>query len=270
MKIRAYVEEMFQSMLDAARFQSHPPEFLITHPLTESRITDAKLRAQQYPHKQVEPNETFELVRVRAQFHLMTDFNKALQIFQSNLKADPLNATAYRYGTVLAYNELGNYQQANNTVDELLAKDPDNIFFVSAKAEIEANQKNFNSAIARMQTALKKYPNSDPLNIVLSQIMIKAGKYKDAESLLAEHSKRRPKDDYVWYLLAEAHGLAGDILGVHTARSEYFLLNGLYDKAESHLRLAMRMVKDDEYTRARLEMKLKEVQRLRREEMQQN
>ena len=37
---------------------------------------------------------------------------------------------------------------------------------------------------------------------------------------------------HYWYQLAEVEGLAGNIRDVHTARAEYFILIGSYEKAE--------------------------------------
>lgn len=73
------------------------------------------------------------------------------------------------------------------------------------------------------------------------------------------HIKRRPKDDYVWYLLAEAHGLAGNIYGVHTARAEYFILNGVFDKAKQQLENALTYVPQNYLKRAIIEERLRQV-----------
>ena len=84
-----------------------------------------------------------------------------------------------------------------------------------------------------------------------------------AQALLSKHVERRPKDDYVWYLLAEVHGLAGNIYQVHIARAEYFLLNGLYDKAIIQLKNAQKLVENDKYELSRLDIRLKEARKLR-------
>jgi|GEM_PF-7026760 len=93
-----------------------------------------------------------------------------------------------------------------------------------------------------------------------------SGDYKLCEEVLNEHVLRRPKDDYVWYLLAEAEGLAGNIFAVHMARAEYFKLNALFDKAEIQLSNALKLVaSDDQHTRAKIQQELKEVRQLRKE-----
>jgi predicted Zn-dependent protease len=80
-----------------------------------------------------------------------------------------------------------------------------------------------------------------------------------AEQVLAEQSKQRPDDPYLWYLLAEVQGLAGNIVGLHQSRAEYFILNGVLDEAEKQLRYALRGVKSDYTTSARINERLKDV-----------
>jgi beta-barrel assembly-enhancing protease len=90
--------------------------------------------------------------------------------------------------------------------------------------------------------------------------LMKAGLYKEAAALLEPYSRKRSQDDYIWYLLAEVNGLAGDILGVHEARAEYFILNGVYDKAAIQLRHALKYTQNSQYKTALIEEKLKYVE----------
>ncbi len=257
--------QMFESMLHASRFQARPPEFLITHPLTESRVSDSKLRAQQYPRKQEPISLEYQLVRVRAQLAHEKNPSAAAKRFQQELDGHTLREDIARYGLALAQLKARQFDDADRNAALLLERAPDNLYYLVLKSEIEAEQRQFDPAIARLETRLEDYPRNHPLNVKLAEIHMKAGNYARCEALLEAESQRRPKDEYVWYLLAEAHGLAGNIFEVHTARSEYFMLNGIYPKAENHLRLALSMLEDDDRRRPQLEQKLKDIQRLKRE-----
>ncbi|HRH78822.1 MAG TPA: M48 family peptidase, partial [Cellvibrionaceae bacterium] len=65
----------------------------------------------------------------------------------------------------------------------------------------------------------------------------------------------------------EVHGLAGHILDVHKARAEYFILHGIYDKAEIQLRNALKLVGNDFQGRARLEQRLIDVKNMQKEKL---
>jgi predicted Zn-dependent protease len=84
-----------------------------------------------------------------------------------------------------------------------------------------------------------------------------------AEAVLQEQSRRRPDDPYLWYLLAEVQGLAGNILGLHQSRAEYFIRNGVLDQAEKQLRYALKLVKNDYTTGAKINQRLRDVMEMR-------
>ena len=60
---------MFKRMQRAFRFDNRPPEFLLSHPITESRITDARNQAAAYPHRKISDSRDFQLMRARAQIY---------------------------------------------------------------------------------------------------------------------------------------------------------------------------------------------------------
>ena len=91
-----------------------------------------------------------------------------------------------------------------------------------------------------------------------------AGHYAQSEAMLEGYTRRRPKDDYVWYLLAEVHGLAGNILGVHRARAEYFILNGVYDKAQKQINNGLKLAKGNFQMTALLQQRLKDVRQMQK------
>ena len=257
--------EMFEEMLYASRFSRRPPEFLLTHPLTESRVSDSKQRAQQYPRKP--PVSSLEYQLLKARIRLLHESNTVftLKYFTEQLAREPETDIINRYGLAITQLKMHNAAEAKKTLSPLLERYKSNLFFIIAMAEIETELGDTKHAIARLQTSLDQYKDNHPVNIKMAEILMRDGQYDKAEILLDAHSKRRPKDDYVWYLLAEIHGLAGNILQVHLARTEYFMLNGLFDKAENQIRNGLTLAKGDARSTRKLEQRLKEVRRMRRE-----
>lgn len=51
-------------MVDMSRYSSKPPEMLLTHPLPDSRLADARSRAGQMPRKN--PPQSFDFLLARA------------------------------------------------------------------------------------------------------------------------------------------------------------------------------------------------------------
>ncbi|WP_444940006.1 M48 family metalloprotease [Microbulbifer sp. ZKSA004] len=251
--------EMFEQMLKATRYYQRPPEFLLTHPVTEKRIADAKLRAQRMD--KVAPSEDLDYHLMRARVRLATEPTpqQAVKRFSAELIGINDNEDAARYGLALAQVAAGKPDSALDTLQPLLEKTPSKAAYVLARADIDLVREDYSSATKRLQWALDRNPGDHALIMGLANAHFKAGNYLAAERLLAKYSRTRKKDPAVWYLLAETHGLAGDIVGVHEARAEYYILNGIFDKAIQHLRHGIRMSKDDYQVNAILEQRLKDV-----------
>lgn len=256
------VPKMFERMLHATRFSRRPPEFLLTHPITEKRISDSRNRAQKHPKKQFLISTDFHLMRARIRLDNEESPQKAIQRFSGEIKGDTLSMDASYYGLALAQSRAGMTDNARKSLQRLLNKEPDKIAYLVAQAEIESTAKNYNKALSVLKKRLAESPNNHPLNVTYAETLMNAGQYQESEKILAYYSRQRPNDPYVWYLLAEVHGLAGDILGVHKARSEYFILNGIYDKAARQINYALKMVKGNYMQTALLEERLRQVQRM--------
>lgn len=257
--------EMFEQMLKSYRFRRQFPEFLLTHPLTESRVSDAKLRAQPYPKLPNKFQLEYQLLKTRVTILHENNTQYLVNTYANFLKDKKGNEQINRYALALSYLKLNEADKAEEVLLPLYKSDSNNLYYLSALTQIYAEQKRFKEAMTLIKKPLKKIPDNHPLNITLAEIYLQGGFYKEAETLLSKHSKRRPKDDYVWYLLAEVHGLTGDILNVHIARAEYFLLNGLYSKAEIQVRNGLELARKDERIRLNLEKKLKLIRKQQRE-----
>jgi len=257
------IPEMFERMLRATRYTRRPPEFLLTHPVTESRIADSRNRAIKYPMRQYPDSLDYHLMRARALMVHETTPQQAVARFDNELEGDTLNSDASRYGLVLALTASNQLERAQQTLHPLLQHSPEKVAYVIAQADINAAAENYATALAQLKQQLDKQPENHALNLRYAELLMKSGNYPLSEEVLEAHAKRRPKNDYVWYLLAEVHGLAGNILSVHTARAEYFILNGVYDKAQTQLNNALKLAKGSYHKTALLEERLKDIRSMR-------
>lgn len=255
---------MFEQMLKTTRYRSKVPEFLLTHPVTESRIADSSSRAQKFPQKHVEYDKNYQLMRARVMMRFESSPAQAAKRFANEVDVyqtmSPLTA---HYGLVLARTQTGDVTGARDALNRLKTMTDNPVVLAVADADIAAKEQNWDSAITSLRGALTQQPNNHPLNVRLAEILMEAGRYPQCEALLLEHVKRRPDNAYVWYLLAEVHGLAGHILDVHKARAEYFILKGIYGKAEIQLRNALRLIDEKDFqARAKIEQRLMDVRQL--------
>ncbi|MGH1374279.1 MAG: M48 family metalloprotease [Cellvibrionaceae bacterium] len=257
------VPEMFERMLKATRYSRRPPEFLLTHPVTENRIADSLNRAGKFPRQQHPESLDYHLMRARILLKHENTPQDGVKRFASELERDSASPEASRYGLVLALTESGQIHRARDAIKPLSEKSPQKPAYVIAAADIEAND-NIDKALRLLESELENHPTHHAYNVRYAELLMKAGNYALSEEVLGRHVRRKAKDDYVWYLLAEVHGLAGNILGVHEARAEYFILNGIYDKAQIQLKNALKLSRGSYHKTALLEEKLRQVAAMQR------
>jgi predicted Zn-dependent protease len=256
--------DMFQNMLAANRFAGrNPPEFLLTHPLTENRVSDARNRARDYPREVYVDNLDFQLMRVRAEVQLATNNSEALKKFKARLKGQSRNAEADHYGLALAYLQAGQLKEARAQLDQLLQKDSRRLAYIVTDTDIDVAVGAPERAAEKLRKQLIVNPGNYPLSMAYADALLKNSQPQIAEGVLEEQAKARPTDPYVWFLLAETHGLAGNILGVHQARAEYFVLNGVLDKATQQLNYALVLAKKDPITTTKIEERMRQIKTLK-------
>jgi predicted Zn-dependent protease len=231
---------MFEIMqADSRRYGSAPPEFLLTHPLTESRIADAKNRAATYPKRIYQDNPEYQLMRARVQVSFFDKPGEAVAHFREQRKRGGKQAVPAQYALVLALSRNGDYAEARELLKPMREFRPDSITYLVTEADIDIAQGRYDAAIKKLEDKLALNPGNHPVTMSLGRAYDEGGYYQKADELLSRHAREHSSDAQLWYLLAEVQGKAGNILGLHQSRAEYFYLNGSPQQAIAQLRLAL-------------------------------
>lgn len=256
---------LFERLMAINRFGRRPPEFLLSHPLTESRIAGSRGRAMRYPRQQYAPSLEYQIVRARVVGHyavnkadLVLEYQRALEGSTSEFTRD-----ANRYGLAIAYYENEQFAEASATLAPLLDKDPNRISYVVTQAEILTEQNEPGQAINFLQRHLAINPGNHSLTMAYVDALIESRAYTQAAEVMERQSLQRPNDFQLWYTLAETQGQAGNISKVHQARAEYFRLIADYPKARQQLQLALKIESDSGNSpaeEARLRQKIQEIE----------
>lgn len=251
---------MFESLLKATRYTgSRPPEFLLTHPITEKRIADARSRSMSQPMRHYPDNPVYYLMRSRAILAMENNPQAAINRFSRELEGTRISADAAHYGLALAYIENGDIAAARDELRDLIAGSPEQLVYRHADIEADIAAREYDAALTKLQRLLATYPGNYPLLVLQSEALWQAQHYEEAADVLKELARHRPEDPMIWYRLAEVRGLAGDISGVHLARAEYFILIGVFDKAREQLGLALKLVEQDFKQSAIIQQRLRDV-----------
>lgn len=232
--------EMFEIMMRQNRMQGNRvPEYLSTHPLTQSRVADTRSRAEQYPEGEFADSTEYHLVRARLQVRYARSSQLAVETFSSYLEQSaPQYENAMRYGLAVALINNNQPQKAETGLRQLLEDSPGRITYQVTLAEALMAQENFGAARQLMQSALERNPGNYPITDRLATIEIAAGNAERAVDYLERLTRELPNREYLWLQLAEAQGMARNIVGVHRARAEYNILIGDLESAVRQLRQA--------------------------------
>lgn len=261
---------MYEQLLAANRFGRRPPEFLLTHPLTESRIAESRARAMRFPPREYSPNLEYQIMRARVVGHYSEDKQALIADIQQRLQESTSDFTrdANRYALAVAYYENEQFAEATSTLSPLLEKYPNQISLVVTQAEIYTEENEPARAMDFLRRHLEINPGNHPLTMAYVDALMEARSYTEAAQMMEEHSRRRSNDHHLWYQMAETWGQAGNISKVHQSRAEYFILVGDFRNAREQLQFALRIESENgsgPAEEARLRQKIREVEEQQRE-----
>jgi predicted Zn-dependent protease len=238
--------DMLNNMLALSRYKGNrPPEFLLTHPVTERRVADTRARTISAKTRHYPESSDYFIMQARAAVIMQNDAKYSVSYFKQKLDANTLQKKAAKYGLALAYSKLGDYKKASQTLSSLLSQDPLNKLLVYTDIENDVLAKNFQAALNKLDYQLKLNRKNYPLQSLLAETLWHNKQYKESARVLSQLSNQRRDDPAIWYKLAEVRGLAGDISGVHKARAEYFILIGAFERAKQQLNLAAKLLAYD-------------------------
>ncbi|WP_312373824.1 M48 family metalloprotease [Stutzerimonas nitrititolerans] len=231
--------DMFGRLMRQYRYDQKPPEFLLTHPVSESRIADTRNRAEQYPDGGVQDSLRYQLMRARIQLKFESTPGLSAKRFRAMLSDDP-GLDAARYGLALAQIASGQLEDAASNLQPLLEKMPDDATYNLAQIELDITANRLQAAQQRVERLLQLYPGSYPVRQANIDLLTKQNRLDQAERELDKLVEVRRNDPDVWYQVSEIRGLTGNIIGLHQARAEFFALVGDYDQAIEQLDFAKR------------------------------
>ena len=249
----------FEKLQNSSRYYRQPPEFLSTHPVTSSRIADARARADRYPYKQYTDSINFHLVKAKLRVMTEPDAAKSLAFFDGALESgEHANLAATHYGRALALARLNRPDEARDVLQKLVTADSERLSFRTTLAEMELAAGNFGTAFDIYADADHLFPDNELLvrSYAASLIQVKRG--ADALRLLDDYRRYHRMDAATFRLAAEAHALVGSRIASLLALAEHFYLSGQLDSAIHQLRLATKLPDDDYYLSSRAVARLEE------------
>ena len=237
--------EMFENMNDIRRLSGDlPPEFLLTHPLSSSRISDAFNAAEGISDEGKKSDSLeFGLMKTRLEVYYEKIPANALRSFQAKVNDNPSDANIY--GLALAHEKNSNFDKSLSLLNNLIEKYPKNLVINTTKVDVLLSNDEFNRALTLVDRFLEISPKNYPLSISKSKVLLAMKKYFESEEIIRDQLLRRNDDPELWLLLSEIQRSSQNIIGYHQSRAEYFLLLGQDEQALNQLEFALQLTQNN-------------------------
>lgn len=227
-------------------------EYLQTHPLTSSRITDSMFRADQYlGNFELTSNEyIFARARVRS---LIEKPNEIIRDYKSRGSAFQPDEVA-RYTYALALTRNGDPQRAVKTLEPMSKKEHNlAIDLALAEAWIAANHNQ--KAIQHLSRLYQIYPTNSAVTYLLAKSHLQHGNPDKAVALLVHELSREAETPAMYRLLAKAANIGDQKVISYEAMAEYYFAQGRYAEAMTQIKRALDVYELSEIERQRIESK---------------
>jgi predicted Zn-dependent protease len=248
----SFFEVMSRQQLSAP--DERLPEFLRTHPVTTTRIAEARSRAREYPRVQADDSVGYGIARARLRVSAFDTSEQAVEYFERRDYAHQTDIE--RYGRAVAYQRAGRNVDAVRIFEDLIEKDKKVIAYHIGLGETQLALERYASGQASFDRALELFPRNVPLVISYGEMLLQLGKADQAHEMLLDLMNNVPPTPEQVRLIARAAAMEGDSAEAYYYLSEYRLMTGDLVGGVNYLRQALAMPELQEIQRIRFEARI--------------
>lgn len=253
----------FFRIMQRQRFGRIPEEyqFLLTHPLDNTRISEAQNRIGKLPKQTHESSLNFHLSKARLQAITSDDPRKLVHNIEQNMRLNKKPSVVEQYAYSQALERNGEYDKARQQLAALIANDPENITYQLGYARTLYYDHDKSAAAKTLAKMSAIYPDDYAVNYYYALTLKDTGQAEEGRNLLKRYLRTNPATPTmdVYKLLAELHADSGNQTGSQQALAEYYFGTGNYHAAIFQLKHALNNTDLDFVTRSQIEQRLREI-----------
>ncbi len=254
----------FERLQIAGRFYggNQIPEFLRTHPITVSRIADARGRAANLePRPQIRDTKKFYLMREKVRVMTSSNLRELIKTYEDKLKDNTAeDESVTRYGYALALLKNSNYTHARDEINDLIDLDDNQLSYHLVLADIEIALGRMDAALAIYNDFQRVYPDDWALSIKQVQALLRANQPRKAITILQRQLDVGESSADLYRLLAKAYGDMGQKSKSHVWLAEHYHSSGQLMQAADQLRIAADYARGDEFELAKISSRLRQIE----------
>ncbi len=239
--------EFFGKLQEQQRYKNKLAPFLVTHPMADSRVTDAKLRAQQYTKKFYPDSIDFLLMRARIMARYIHDKDHVVQLFEDAVdKLQGNRKFAAQYGLALAYLDTGDLDAAERLLNQLEKKTANNLYILDAQSDLFIAQQKPQDIIEKLTYAYQLRPNNSVVTLNYANVLIKSKRTNKAIQILEYYLLSKPNDYLATQLLRDAYKADENMVRYHITSAELSALRADYRSAIKSADIALNLLTANE------------------------
>lgn len=258
-----YMANFFETLQRKSTQIGYMPEFWLTHPLTSERMSEARLRANQYPKLKQNiqyQDENFELIQYyTAVLSKKISEVQLLELSNQNNQSAKLALMAY-------YVRKNEWQKAKEI--KINHQYQQHILYQLLQADILIAQKQYVQAEEMIRSKWNIMPENRALAYKLAEILTLEYKGGQAQAIIQVFNRKNPRDVYAWRLLQRAteHNkqLSAELKAIQMLRyrAEEEFWTGKEEQAIKSLLHAQRLLKDfkNESLSVQIDARLRQMQ----------
>ena len=273
-----------RSRTNRAGYFGETPGYLMTHPVTTTRISEAKARAEQIARApagfSLETDSSdnpllpgglkvgsalaagatgqFDFAKERLRVLSADSPSEAIREYERLAKGGALD-DAQRYGLAIARTRANQGTPAVEALSELLDRHPGDLWLTLALGEAEARAGKSGAADARFEALLKSLPHNRAVVLTYARVLAErntAASGKRAQAVLRPLLGQSTNDPEFQQVFGRASEIAGDPIRAGEAYAEAAYLNGRPEQALVQLNTLKKRSDLDYYARARIDARI--------------
>ncbi len=237
--------EVFRILSQKTRYNEKPPEYLLTHPVHESRIADSTNRLKHLRYEPKPSDELFyQLVRARIGAETLESPKQRLaRLADKMAKNQYQHRTALEYTFALALAKNKQSMEAEKILLSLEEQYPDIWIFTLTRAELDIELGKLEEALSLLKPLFEKYPRLHPVVIRYTEALLAAKQVETAEQILCKHRKMYPEDLQLLQQLVKSYRLLKRPVALHQTQGAWHSARGEFKEALKQLDYAMEYTK---------------------------
>ncbi len=252
----------FEKLQGSSRYYRKPPEYLNTHPVTSSRIAEARDRALKLGYRQHSDSLDFRLVQARVRVLIGENKKEVLEYFKAKLASTSYARNAgIRYGLALAQARNNLYEAALAGMQKLVAEYPDNVPLSMSLAHIYTQAQNPQAALSIYQERYRLYPDNRLVIENFTRSLLLSDQSAKVLHMLDDYQRLLALNAPLLRIRAEALQAQGREAESQATLAEYFYRRGNLDSAIQQLVLASEHPGNSFYLASKIEARLEDLKK---------